>query len=834
MLARFRYASRALFKTPVVTAVVILSLGLGIGANTAIFSLMYQMVLRSLPVQEPERLVVLNAPGEFKSGRQSSSNAGGMDHIFSYRAFRELEKHPQGVEGVAAFRSLGSNLAFGTQTISGSTMVVSGDYFPVLGVQPVIGRLLTREDDVHGAGNPVAVLGYGYWKDRLGGRQDALNQPIRINGNVFTVVGVLPRTFTSTVLGEEPHAFVPLSFKASMTPGWDGRDNYADYWLYLFARLQRGASMQQAEAALNTVYSGIVEDHAKTIRDRDAKFIDRYRQSRLKLIDGYQGQSTMREQSKVPLFTLMAATGLVLLIAMANAANLLLARSAQRRKELAIRASLGASRGELMIQSLTEALLLSVAGGVAGIIIAQWTVSVLIARIGGQDGPSYAIAAQLDWPVLLFSALVAIAIGLLFGLYPAWDAARTQPGTTLKEAASHTTGGQGSARVRKVLVGAQVMISAVLLIPTGLFLKSLVNLLHVDLGLRTENVITFGIAPELNGYKPEQSRTAFTRMEEELAAIPGVRSVTAAMVPFIAGSNWGNSLTVEGYATGPDSDSHSNFNIVGAGFLSKMGIPLMAGREFTDADVQGGPKVAVVNESFARHFFGDKNPIGRKFTQGWGDVKPDIEIVGVMKDAKYASVKQITPKMYYVPWKQRDIGEMSFYVRTALPTSQIMPQIRRVIGGIDRDLPLEGLRTLDDQVALNIRADRMVLELAGAFAIVATLLAMLGLYGVMAYSVTRRTREFGIRLALGSGPGRIRVMVMRELLFILAGGLALGVPAALALSRFTESQLFGVKSFDAGVLLIAVAALLVASLAAAYLPARRATRVNPTEALRYE
>jgi putative ABC transport system permease protein len=460
-----------------------------------------------------------------------------------------------------------------------------------------------------------------------------------------------------------------------------------------------------------------------------------------------------------------------------------------------------------------------------------------VARLaGGGEDPVRFLTTRLDWRVLLFSLTVSMVTGLLFGLHPAWEAARSSVSGTLKDDAGSASSSRGSARVRKLLVCAQVAISALLLVPTGLFLKSLVNLLRVDLGLKTEKLISFRISPQLNNYKPEQSRALLERVEEQMASIPGVRSVTASMVPLIAGSNWGTNLTVEGFTPGPGVDTHSMLNRVGAGFFGKMGIPLLAGREFTESDNLASPKVAVVNETFVRHFFPNSNPMGRKFCTGSGNVTPDIEIVGVVKDAKYSSVKQKPPKLYYTPWRQSKDADlsMSFYLRTALEPAQTIPQVRGVMASLDRDLPLQDLRTLDAQVRQNIRSDTLVLQLAAAFAILATLMAMLGLYGVMAHSVQRRTREIGVRLALGAGAGRIRGMIMRELLTILAAGLAVGVPAALAMARLTESQLFGVKSRDGMVIAGAVAALTMAAALAGYFPARRATRVNPVEALRHE
>jgi len=828
MTARVRFAFRSLLKSRLLSLAMVLSLGLGIGANTAVFSLLHQVVLASLPVERPEELVLLSAPGELKGGRSSTTTSGGMNAIFAYPMFRALEKDHAGLTGLAAFRYLGANLTFGRQTISGQLSLVSGDYFPLLGVKPLMGRTLAPEDDSAGGGNAAAVLSYGYWHDRLGGNANVLNQPVRVNGHAFTIVGVAPREFAGTTLGSEPDVYVPLVFKPQLTPNWDGTKRWDDYYLYLFGRLKPGVSRAQAAAVLNGPYSALIEAQAQTMRFRNDERRQRFITQHLTLVDGRRGRSGFRGDTSTPLWILMAATALVLLIAMANAANLLLARSAQRRRELAIRAAMGAGRGELMAQMLTEAMLLAGTGGIAGIGIGMVTLRLLLAQFGG-DAPTYSLTDSLEWPVLLFSAGLSVLTGLIFGLYPAWEAARSGVAAMLKSEAGQASSTRGASRVRQALVCAQVGISAMLLIPTGLFLKSLVNLTHVDLGMRTDNVVGFSISPLLNGHSNEQSQALFQRAEAELAAIPGVRSVTSAMVPLITGANWGNDVTVQGRAR-TDND-HSMYNEIGPGFFSKMGIPLIAGREFTESDNLAGPHVAIVNEQFVKTFLPGRNPLGVRFS----GAAADCEIVGIVKDSHYAEVKQAPPSLYYLPWRQdKTLGSLQFYVRSAIPVRQAVPAIRRVIANIDRELPAENLRTLDEQVQQNIRTDRIILQLASVFAALATGLAMLGLYGVMAYSVTQRTREIGIRTALGAAPSRIRVMVLRESGIILALGLIAGVPAAMLLAEYTESQLFGVQAKDVMVVAAAAVALAVTSAAASFLPARRAVRISPMEALRYE
>jgi len=678
---------------------------------------MHQMILRRLPVRDPAQLALLRSPGEFKSGRQSTSTGGGMDAVFSYRMFRELERRPNGAGGIAAFRTFSANLSYRKQTIDGSVMAVSGRYFETLGVQPLSGRLLTPEDDVPGAGRYVAVLSHAYWQSRLGGDPAVLNQPLRVNGNVFTVAGIAPKGFTGTVFGEQPDVFVPVALKPALTPGWDGTDRWDDYWLYCFVRLQPGTTMQQAEAALNTNYAGLVEEQAAATPEvwRILGSRERFLKSRLSLVDGSHGFSLITEQSRTPLRILLAATVLVLLIAIANAANVLLARGAQRKKELAIRAALGSGRWRLARQTLTEALLLASAGGAVSLLFALWTVNFIAVQVS-RDGLNEYLTARLDWTVLLFALGASIASGLLCGAYPAIDAARSSVAATLKNESGQSSPARSGARLRKTLVTAQVAISALLLVPTGLFLKSLVNLMRADLGLNTENVIMFGISPELNGYKPERSRALFERAEAELAAIPGVRGVATSMVPLIAGSNWGHSLTVEGYSRDPKADTMSMLNIIGPGVFSKFDVPLINGREFTERDAAGAPKVAVVNQSFAKHFFAGANPVGRRFSIGNSpDAKLDYEIVGVVADTHYAGVKQEPPRLYYTPWRQsEDIGSLFFYVRTARDSKAVMPEVRRVMRDIDSGIPLFRLQTLEEQVSRNIMPDRLMVQFAAA------------------------------------------------------------------------------------------------------------------------
>lgn len=836
MRTRLRYAFRSLRQAPLLSLVVIGSLALGIGANSAIFTIFNHLLLAKLPVPDPEQVVMVKAPGAPRNGSVSTRSPGDAEYVFSYRMFREMTAKPQPQVELAAFCPGGVNAAYGGQTEPVGMLMVSGGYFNALRVAPALGRILQPSDDSEGGGNPVVMVSHRFWTQKMGGTITALNQTIRLSGRLYTVVGVTPRDFFGTTPGDTPDLYVPLASRTIFSQRFKP-ERYNDYWLYLAARVRPGYTAAQAQAALNPIYHAIVEQQAAAMPAFESQHAAKLRASNLKLEEGSRGHSFMQSEARTPLLILMCATAMVLLIAMANAANLLLARSAERRRELAIRSALGAGRGEIVWQSLTEALLLAAGGAAAGIAIGVATLKVLLTQIPSpEDMPPALMNATLDWRLLLYAVAVSLVTGVLFGLYPALDASRVSPAGALNEESGRSSGGRGSSLVRRGLVCAQVMISALLLIPTGLFLRSLVNLTHVDLGVRTEKLITFSIEPSRNGYTPEQTRVLLERTEAALSAIPGVTGVSASVVPLIGGDTWMNTLTVEGMQSGPGIDTNSNINMVGPGYFANLGVPLINGRDIQNSDTQAAPKVAVVNEQFAKDFFKGANPIGRRIGVGWGnDVKMDVEIVGMVKNAHYANVREKQPRIYYTAWRQdKDTGSMCYFVRTALPEGQMIRQIRQVVRGIDPNVPARDLRTLDEQISKSIQSDRLVLGLSGVFAALATLLAMLGLYGVMAHSVTRRTREIGIRLALGAQAGRIRMMVLREMLLILAIGLAVGVPAALATGKFTESQLFGVKSGDPTVVALAALSLALAATAAGYLPALRASRVDPQTALRHD
>ncbi len=559
--------------------------------------------------------------------------------------------------------------------------------------------------------------------------------------------------------------------------------------------------------------------------------LTRFKAKQILLEAGARGQSSVDTQASTPLKLLLGVTALVLLIACANIANLLLARAAARSSEMAIRLSIGASRWQLIAQLLTEAVVLAVVGGLTGILVARWTLDLILSLLPS-DNTSLAFA--IDSTVLVFAVALSLTTGLLFGLFPALHSTRPDLLPTLKGQAGQPSGAKAAARFRATLATVQIAISMALLVAAGLFTKSLVQVSRVELGIDINNLVTFGVSPELNGYSPERSKQFYEHLEDALTRYPGVKGVTSAVVPSLAGSNWGTGMTVEGFKSGPDIDNGSSVNEVGPDYFKTMGIRLLAGREFTRADTLGAPKVAIVNETFARKFNLGKDVIGKR-ADGNGNKQLETQIVGFVQDAKYSEVRDPAPPLYITPYRQDDrVGQNTFYVRTSIDADQFLPNVRKVVAELDSNLPVENLRTMPQQVRDNVYLDRMISTLSAGFAILATILAAVGLYGVLAYTVAQRTREIGLRMALGAAPGRVRVMVLRQVAVMTLVGGIIGLTAALWIGSVAESQLYQMKGRDTTVLVVSAVLLTLVALGSGLIPAHRASKVDPMRALRYE
>jgi predicted permease len=826
-------ALRTLAKTPLLTGVAIMSLALGIGANASIYSVFEQMLLRALPVEEPDRLVNFEVPGPHP-GSDSCGRAGGCDEVLSYPMLRDLEQHESAtLAGIAGHVAFGARLGFGDHAKGGTGLQVTGQYFSVLGLRPALGRLLSPDDDVSVGEHRVAVLSHEYWTNDLGADPAVLNRTLDINGEPMTIVGVAPAGFKGTTLGVDVDVFVPMTMRAVMLPWFDGFDNRRWYWAYAFARLAPGASIDEARAEMNTVYNGIINEVDVPLQSGLSEDgMARFAAKELVMVPGARGQSTLHEEVSTPLRMLLVITIMVLLIACANVANLLMARGAARGQEIAVRSALGAGRRRLMRQLLTESLLLAVAGGVASLLVARLTLGLMPSILPPET--SNALTMQLRGEVVLFVAVVAVGTGFLFGLYPALFATRSDLATTLR--AGGRSGGDGAARFRSVLVTAQIALSMTLLVGAGLFIRSLMNVANVDLGLNPDNVVSFGLNPGQDGYGYDEAKDLFIRLEERLAAIPGVTGVTASLVPVLAGNSWGNDVSVEGFEWSPGVNANSRYTAVGPGYFGTMQVPLVSGREFTESDGPSAPGVAIINESFARKFGLDPHDaVGRFMARGAGQDELDIEIVGVVQDAKYSDVKDPPPALFALPYRQLDdVDGLHLYLRTARDSNELLAAIPGVVAELDGNLLPEDPVSLDRTVRDNIVLDRLISTLSAAFAALATLLAAIGLYGVLSYTVAQRTREIGVRMALGAAGGNVKALVLRQVSrMVLVGGTA-GLVAALLLGRWTQSLLFGLEGADPLVLTVVVVLMGGVALLAAYLPARRASNVDPMIALRYD
>jgi predicted permease len=826
-----RLALRTLRKAPLFTSIVVLSLALGIGANTAMFTIVDQILLRLLPVREPRELVQLRIEGG-RFGNNSGDGIGTFSHPL-YLALRDRNTVLSGLTGQMVTQA---SLTGADRNDAVSVGLVAGNFFDVLGLRPHLGRLLSPEDDKVKNAHPVTVLQYDFWQQRFAGDAAVVGSTIRLNGTPFTVVGIAAPGFVGTDNAVLTRLWVPVMMKPAIQPTSDDLENERSAWFYLFGRLKPGVSREQSQAAFRTLYR---QRQDEELQGRffqqfpDTK--DRFLQQTFLVVPAARGDSNLRQRFEQPLIVLECLVGLVLLIACANVANLLLARAAARQREIAIRTALGARRSQIVRQLLLESLVLAVAGGAAGLVLSAVLARALV-RFLPFDPANVALVTTPDLRILLFSAGLTLSTAVLFGLIPALQASRVSPGATLKAEAGSVTGGHGHVRLRKTLVGVQVGLATVLLIGAGLFVRTLRELRRVDLGFRTENVITMGIRPA-TVYDEARKRQVFRSLIEGLAAVPGVKAVGANGTRLLMGGRWDSQVSIPGVGLQNGSHPWSYFNAVTPGYFEALRIPIKAGRDFTWNDWGAAEQRCLVNEALVQDYLKGENPVGRRMAQG-RDNAPDMEIIGVFGNANYDNVRGTVPRQTFVSMgggnRIRNIGSIVVYARTDRDPRQVMPALRQEVRRVDPDLVIADMRTLDAQLDMRLSNERMLSFLAAGFALLATLLAVVGLYGVLAFVVTRRTREIGIRMALGADRRNVIRLVLSEMLALFIFGVAAGVFAGTAGSRYVESQLFGVHANDPVVFSFSAVALLAAALAAGFVPAWRASKIDPIRALRHE
>jgi putative ABC transport system permease protein len=827
------YALRTLRRTPGFTAIAVLTLGLGIGANTAIFTLLDQVLLRLLPVKDPHELVLLTM-----RGKHYGSNWG-MNAI-SYPMYKDFQAHNEVFSGMFARFPLYSSVTIGNASERVKAELVSGTYFDVLGVGTAIGRPFTPDDDKTPHGHPVVMLSYNYWKRRFGGRADVIGSTMLLSSQRMTIIGVTQAGFDGVELGDPPAIFVPLMMEVELMPlNKDMLSNRRNRWVNTFGRLKPGITLAQAKASLQPFMHSMLENEVREEAFRNASPYDReqFLKCWMDVLPGGQGRQSVQRELSTPLWVLMATTGMVLLIACANIANLLLARATRRQKEMAIRLAIGASRGRIISQLLIEMLALSVMGGALGLLLAFGADKALMSLYLPADSARLNISTWPDFRVLVFTFAVSALTALAFGLVPALQTTKPNVGKVLKDEASAVVG-SGNRGLRKSLVVVQVALSLLLLIGAGLFLRSLENLSKLGPGFTAERLI---------GYSIERTKLMFREITDNLGALPGVQSVGLASMRILENNEWDSSMSVEGYNPDkPDDRAQPYMNQVSPNYFAALGVPIIAGRDFTMADnheVKHGPDaddfvptVVMINETFAKKYFAGRNPLGRHLGFGTDPGTPtDMEVIGVVKDIKYTNLRDEIPPQAFVPYMpSRFVGNMTVYVRTTGEPTALMNSIRSKVRDIDANLPIYDMRTTDDQIANSLAAERMIASLSTVFGFLATILAAVGLYGLMAYNVVQRTREIGIRMALGAAQTDVVWMVMRDVLLLVGVGVAVGIPASLGLARIVQSQLYGLSAHDPWTLMLATGGLAAIAAAAGYIPAARASRLDPTAALRYE
>jgi len=824
-----KLAVRGLFRSPLFSIVAVLSLALGIGANTAIFTLIDQILLRKLPVKNPDELVML-----YQQGPHSGSNMGARMH--SYPIYEEYRMRGEPLAEVLARRLAAASINVDNQTERVEVEMVSGNFFSMLGVGPALGRVFnSQEDDQVYQGHPVVVLSHHYWVTRFARDPAAIGKKILVNNYPMSIVGVSAEGFAGIDPARSPQIRVPIQMKPAVVPEWEWvkMADERTRWVQVFARLKPGYTAETAQGPMQGLFTQI-RQHEMTLpgaKDWSQFQRERFMTGQLKVEKAAMGYSSLRNDFSTALVVLMAMVGLVLLIACANVANLLIARGFMRQKEIAVRLSLGASRGQLVRQLLTESVLLSVIGGAVGIFLSIALTRGLISLIPA-DQPLL-VQPTPDLRILLFTFSLTLLTGVVFGLLPALKASNRDQWGTLKDTVGGIAGTGGSLFLRKSLVAAQVALSFLLLFGAGLFVRSLQNLQTTDTGVALDNLVTFRLNPALSGYENQQGVNFYRELLDRLNSSPGVKSAGTAAVSILAGDEWDSTMGVEGHQAKDGEDMQAFMNSLSPGYFKTMEIPFLEGRDFTRADAKEEATVAIVNQKFARHFFGDNSAVGRRIGFGTGpQSKLSIEIVGVVADSLYEGPREGVRRQVFIPnWGR---GGVTFYMRTTDASSGAFNLIRNEVKRLDAGMPVYDLKTLQGQLDETLLSDRLIAMLSAGFGLLATLLASIGLYGVMAFIVARRKKELGLRLALGAEPASVIWLVMKEVLLLLTIGLLVGVPSAIALGRYVSSQLFGIEPNDPWMAVGTMAVLTLVSAAAGLIPARRASQIDPILALRYE
>jgi len=863
LIQDLRYGFRMLLKQKGLTAIALLSLALGIGANTALFSVVDAILLKMLPVNEPERLVLFRsvAPKEFSAGGYNGSSktdpATGLRSMtsFPYQSYQRMREQQGPLTDLFAFASATLNVNADGRAELASGQVVSGGYFAGLGVQPFLGRMLTDEDDKPGV-TPVAVLSHRYWQERFGSDSSVVGKQINVNNVAFTVIGVTPPGFNGTMnVGSSPDVTVALQMEPTLYV--DRKQSYLSgagiWWVRLMGRLKPGATMEHAQAQLENAFLQSVVEHRAARQAQAAAAggnrisdLDPKHYPRLFADPGGQGEMFLRRNYAPSLYLLLGVVGLVLLIACANVANLLLSRAAARQKEIGLRLALGASRLRLIRQLLTESLMLSVLGGALGLLFAVWIKDGLLAVSDWAGRGMRALEPQLDWRVLGFTLALSLVTGIVFGLAPAWRSTRLDLTPSLKEA-GRTSSAVHRSWLSRGLVVVQVALSLLLLVGAGLFVRTLLNLQRVDPGFNTQNLLLFDVEPALIGYKDEPLRQLYQQISERVETVPGVQRVTFSRMALLAqGSSSRSVFLRDALNATPDEEGRYKpsgegyVHVVRENFLEAMGIPLLQGRTFTPQDNTKSPKVVVVNQTFAAKHFPNDNPIGKRFT--FDTSKPDeIEIIGLARDAKYARQRDDIPATVYSSFRQeRPMNFGTFEVRINGDPAAVVAGLREAVKQVEPNLPIGLVRTQIEQGDETLRMERLFAKLLTLFGLLAQQLAAIGLFGVLAYTVSQRTHEIGIRMALGADQSSVMKMIVRQGMVLAGAGIVLGLIGAYVLTKYLESwvnlsdMLFGVKVSDPFTYGLIAVLLSVVALISCYIPARRATKVDPLVALRYE